>query len=82
MSCDFELSERGLRPLILEAKSFVGGRTASWKQDGMPVESGLHRVLGFYEALPAILNGPHPCLVPLPFINPFTPWLACSETMT
>ena len=56
LSCGFELAERGWRPLILEAKPFVGGRTASWKEAGMPVESGLHRVLGFYEAFPAILK--------------------------
>jgi 15-cis-phytoene desaturase len=41
---------------LLEAKPFVGGRTASWRQDGMWVESGLHRFLGFYEALPAVLK--------------------------
>ncbi len=56
LSCGFELAERAWRPLILEAKPYVGGRTASWQQDGMPVESGLHRVLGFYEAFPAILK--------------------------
>jgi 15-cis-phytoene desaturase len=56
LSCGFELVERGWHPLLLESKSIVGGRTASWRQDGMLVESGLHRVLGFYEALPAILK--------------------------
>lgn len=56
LSCGFELAERGWRPLILEAKPYVGGRTASWQQGGMLVESGLHRVLGFYEAMPTILK--------------------------
>jgi hypothetical protein len=40
----------------VEAGDVVGGRTASWVQDGMPVESGLHRFLGFYEELPAHLR--------------------------
>jgi 15-cis-phytoene desaturase len=56
LTCGFELAERGWRPLLLEAKPVVGGRTASWRQDGMLVESGLHRVLGFYAALPAVLK--------------------------
>src|SRR5215212_3096990 len=56
LACAFELAERGYKPLLLEAKDIVGGRTASWRQDGMWVESGLHRVLGFYKALPAVLR--------------------------
>jgi 15-cis-phytoene desaturase len=62
LSCGFELAERGWRPVILEAKPYVGGRTASWIQDGMLVESGLHRVLGFYEAFPTILKRAGLCL--------------------
>lgn len=41
--------------LVLEARDVVGGRTSSWNADGMAVESGLHRVLGFYQALPDLL---------------------------
>lgn len=56
LSCAFELSERGVGVLLLEAGDVVGGRTASWDEDGMPVESGLHRFLGFFSALPRLLE--------------------------
>lgn len=49
LTCAFELSSLGCNVLLLEAHEVVGGRTSSWIQDGMPVESGLHRVLGFYQ---------------------------------
>lgn len=42
--------------IVLEAADVVGGRTASWVQDGMAVESGLHRFLGVYAALPALMR--------------------------
>ena len=42
---------------MLEANpSCVGGRTASWNKDGMEVESGLHRILGFYTAFPQLVK--------------------------
>src|SRR5947209_10173041 len=56
LTCAFELSSRGVNVLLLEAREVVGGRTSSWIQDGMPVESGLHRVLGFYRAFPDLLR--------------------------
>lgn len=57
LSCAFELSEMGYRVRVLEAQPWVGGRTASWVDpDGMRVESGLHRVIGTYRALPALLE--------------------------
>jgi len=56
LSCGLDLSLEGREVLLLEAGPVVGGRTSSWNQDGMPVESGLHRVLGFYEAFPALLR--------------------------
>ena len=56
LSCAFELSGRGRRVLLLESCPVVGGRTSSWDKDGMTVESGLHRVLGFYEAFPDLLR--------------------------
>ena len=52
----FELTERGAPVLLLEAGGVVGGRTASWVKDGMPVESGLHRFLGFFKELPRLLE--------------------------
>ncbi|HWM89330.1 MAG TPA: FAD-dependent oxidoreductase [Thermoanaerobaculia bacterium] len=56
LSCGFELSSRGRGVLLLEAGPVVGGRTSSWNDNGMVVESGLHRVLGFYEAFPDLLR--------------------------
>lgn len=56
LACGFDLSSVGQRVLVVEANPWVGGRTASWEQDGMPVESGLHRYLGFYKAMPALLE--------------------------
>ena len=56
LSCGLELSSVGLNVRLLEGREVVGGRTSSWIQDGMPVESGLHRVLGFYEAFPDMLR--------------------------
>jgi len=56
LTCAFELSTLGFNVLLLESREVVGGRTSSWIQDGMPVESGLHRVLGFYRAFPDLLR--------------------------
>jgi len=42
--------------VLLEARDVVGGRTASWVKDGMPVESGLHRFLGYFTELPKLLK--------------------------
>lgn len=51
-----DLVEAGFDVTVLERHKVVGGRTASWVDDGMPVESGLHRWLGFYEELPKLLR--------------------------
>ncbi|MCA1726275.1 MAG: FAD-dependent oxidoreductase, partial [Actinobacteria bacterium] len=56
LSCAFELVSRGRDVLVVEARDVVGGRTSSWIDDGMPVESGLHRFLGFYTHLPGLLE--------------------------
>jgi len=49
LSAAFELAEHGLRVLILERDPQVGGRTSSWKANGMNVESGIHKFVGFYK---------------------------------
>jgi len=49
LSAAFEFAERGLRVLLLERDPQVGGRTSSWKVDGMNVESGIHKFVGFYK---------------------------------
>jgi 15-cis-phytoene desaturase len=55
LACAFELATAGREVLVLEAREVVGGRTSSWTEQGMPVESGLHRMLGIYRALPEVL---------------------------
>lgn len=56
LSCGFELAEEGRDVLVLECRDRVGGRTASWTEDGMPVASGLHRFLGYFSALPRLMR--------------------------
>jgi 15-cis-phytoene desaturase len=56
LSAALELSRNGFEVLLLEAAPYIGGRPASWNKDGMEVESGLHRVLGFYTAFPKLVK--------------------------
>lgn len=56
LACGLDLVEKGAAVSILEASQVVGGRTSSWNQDGMLVESGLHKFLGIYRALPELLT--------------------------
>ncbi len=56
LSAAMELVNKGRRVTMLERNQVVGGRCADWVDDGMHVESGLHRWLGFYRALPALFK--------------------------
>lgn len=56
LSAAFELAERGQRVLVLEAAGQIGGRTSNWKADGMDVESGIHKFVGFYKEFPRLLT--------------------------
>ncbi len=56
LSCAYELSAKGKKILVLEAQEYAGGRTSSFNDDGMEVESGLHRYIGYYSALPKLLK--------------------------
>jgi 15-cis-phytoene desaturase len=56
LTCALELTMRGKRVELFEAEHVVGGRTASWDEDGMQVESGFHRFIGYYRELPRILK--------------------------
>lgn len=52
----FEISENGKSVIVLEKKDYLGGRTSSWDENGMLVESGFHRHIGFYVEMPKILK--------------------------
>ncbi len=56
LSCAYRLCDKGKKVLLLEAHSYPGGRTSSFVDDGMKVESGLHRYIGYYSALPRLLK--------------------------
>ncbi|WP_458125956.1 hydroxysqualene dehydroxylase [Paenibacillus sp. Z3-2] len=56
LSCAFELVEQGKSVLVLEAAPYVGGRTGNWNERGMEVESGFHKFIGYYKALPDLLE--------------------------
>jgi 15-cis-phytoene desaturase len=56
LSAAFELAERRLKVLVLEAARQVGGRTSNWKAGGMDVESSLHKFVGVYKELPRLLR--------------------------
>lgn len=56
LTAALELSEKGKSVIVLEMNHVIGGRTSSWDEDGMLVESGLHRHIGYYKALPKVLK--------------------------
>lgn len=56
LSAAIYLQEAGIRPTVLERNDFLGGRTSSWDEDGMLVESGYHRYLGFYSEMPKLFK--------------------------
>lgn len=56
LTSSLELADAGKDVLLLEKEEVVGGRTSSWDEDGMEVESGFHRYIGYYSAMPAILH--------------------------
>jgi 15-cis-phytoene desaturase len=56
LSAAFELVDKGLQVLLLESAPQVGGRTSNWREDGMNVESGIHKFVGFYKEFPKLLG--------------------------
>ncbi|MGQ3888586.1 hydroxysqualene dehydroxylase [Legionella sp. CNM-1927-20] len=56
LSAAIECLEKEKTVLILEAREVLGGRTSSWQENGMTVESGLHRVIGTYTHFPQLLK--------------------------
>lgn len=56
LSAAVQLVEKGKDVVVLEYMPHLGGRTANWNEKGMEVESGLHRYIGYYTALPTLLG--------------------------
>lgn len=56
LSCAFYASKKGKKVLLLEKRAYLGGRTSSFVDMGMEVESGLHRYIGYYSHLPKLLK--------------------------
>src|SRR5688572_17460100 len=56
LSAAFEFSDRGMHVIVLEAENQVGGRTSNWRANGMDVESGIHKFVGFYKEFPRLLK--------------------------
>jgi len=56
LSTALHLQQYGVAVTLLERNEYLGGRTASWDSNGMKVESGLHRFLGFFTELPKLLK--------------------------
>lgn len=56
LSAALELSRKNKNILLLESNAYAGGRTSSFVQNGMKVESGLHRHIGYYSKLPKLLK--------------------------
>lgn len=56
LSCAYYMTSADKKVLVLEAHSYAGGRTSSFCDKGMKVESGLHRYIGYYSELPKLLN--------------------------
>jgi uncharacterized protein with NAD-binding domain and iron-sulfur cluster len=58
MTAAYRLAKAGRRVLVLEAGSVLGGRTSSWTDGGMPIDSGLHKFLGIYRPIRTLLSAP------------------------
>ncbi len=56
LSSAVELLKKDKKILLLEKRKILGGRTSSWMESGMHIESGLHRFLGFFNHLPNLLK--------------------------
>lgn len=58
LSTAYELVKAGGFDItIIEKESHLGGRTSSWEERGMQIESGFHKFLGFYKHLPKLIKG-------------------------
>ncbi|WP_158282278.1 hydroxysqualene dehydroxylase [Salipaludibacillus keqinensis] len=56
LTAALELSEKGKRTLVIEKRDHIGGRCSSWDENGMTVESGLHKHFSFFTNMKDILS--------------------------
>lgn len=56
LTAAYYLSKAKKKVLLVEKKKFLGGRTSSWDDQGMIIESGFHRHIGYYKELPRLLK--------------------------
>ena len=56
LTAALRLVRQGCAVTVLEQRQVLGGRTSSWTEGDMQVESGLHKVLGIYRAMPQLLR--------------------------
>ncbi|WP_265738513.1 FAD-dependent oxidoreductase [Pseudalkalibacillus salsuginis] len=56
LTCALELSLENKKVALFEAHDYLGGRTSSWNENGMYVESGFHRYIGYYSNMPKVLH--------------------------
>lgn len=52
----YKLAKGNKKVLVLEKEKILGGRTSSWNDNGMLIESGFHRHIGFYKEFPNLLT--------------------------
>lgn len=56
LTATYKLTKDNKRVLLLEKDSILGGRTSSFIDKGMEIESGFHRQIGFYKDFPKLLK--------------------------
>ncbi|MFD2610873.1 hydroxysqualene dehydroxylase [Paenibacillus gansuensis] len=56
LTCAMDLCDEGYEVTVLEAGLVAGGRTSNWNENGMEVESGFHKYIGYYSELPKLLK--------------------------
>ncbi|WP_234402388.1 hydroxysqualene dehydroxylase [Oceanobacillus damuensis] len=56
LSTALELADKRKKVLLLEANPYLGGRTSSFNDNGMEVESGFHRLIGYHTEILKMLG--------------------------
>lgn len=56
LTAAYKLTKANKKVLVVEKESILGGRTSSWVDNGMYIESGFHRHIGYYKNFPKLLK--------------------------